>query len=118
MSQQEIRVAAPAGGRQHIRTILSFILIPLSGFATDVYLPSLPSMSEALKVDNAAAQLTLVFFLVSYGLSQLFVGSLLDSFGRYKLNLYALLVFGLSCFTIATTQDNDTQAEIGRAQHG
>jgi DHA1 family bicyclomycin/chloramphenicol resistance-like MFS transporter len=87
--------------RQSTRTLLSFILIPLSGFATDVYLPSLPSMAGALNTTNAAAQLTLVFFLVSYGISQLFVGSLLDSFGRFKLNLIALLVFSLSCFTIA-----------------
>jgi fucose permease len=58
--------------QQSIRTLLSFILIPLSGFATDVYLPSLPSMAGALNTTNAAAQLTLVFFLVSYGISQLF----------------------------------------------
>ena len=87
--------------QQSIRTLLSFILIPLSGFATDVYLPSLPSMAGALDTSYAAAQLTLVFFLVSYGISQLFVGSLLDSFGRYRLNLIALLFFALSCFTIA-----------------
>lgn len=87
--------------QQRIRTLLSFILIPLSGFATDVYIPSLPSMAAALNITNAAVQLTLVFFLVSYGISQLFVGSLLDSFGRYKMNLAALLIFALSCFTIA-----------------
>jgi MFS family permease len=87
--------------RQRIRTLLSFILIPLSGFATDVYLPSLPSMAGELNIDNASAQLTLVYFLVSYGISQLFVGSLLDSFGRFRLNLFALLLFALSCFTIA-----------------
>jgi MFS family permease len=91
--------------QQSIRTLLSFILIPLSGFATDVYLPSLPSMAGALNTTNAAAQLTLVFFLVSYGISQLFVGSLLDSFGRFKLNLIALLVFALSCFTIAVCEN-------------
>lgn len=87
--------------QQGIRTLLSFILIPLSGFATDVYLPSLPSMAGALHTTHAAAQLTLVFFLVSYGISQLFVGSFLDSFGRFRLNLIALFVFALSCFTIA-----------------
>jgi len=87
--------------QQNIRTFLSFVLIPLSGFATDVYIPSLPAMATALNITNAAAQLTLVFFLVSYGISQLFVGSLLDSFGRYRLNLLSLLVFALSCFVIA-----------------
>ena len=29
---------------QKIATILAFALIPLSGFATDIYIPSLPTM--------------------------------------------------------------------------
>lgn len=84
-----------------ISTILAFMLIPLSGFATDIYLPSLPAMAEHLKVSNAQIQLTIVCFMISYGVSQLFVGSLLDSFGRYKLSIAALVLFSLSSFTIA-----------------
>lgn len=91
--------------KQSIRTLLAFVLIPMSGFATDVYIPSLPSMAGALQISNPAAQLTLVYFLVSYGISQLFVGSLLDSFGRYKLNLAALALFAFSCFTIAMSHN-------------
>ncbi|XZF15838.1 MFS transporter [Chitinophagaceae bacterium MMS25-I14] len=84
-----------------IATFLSLALIPLSGFATDIYVPSLPSMAASLHASNGQVQLSLLVFLVSAGLSQLFVGSLLDSFGRYKISNAALLVFSLSSFMIA-----------------
>jgi DHA1 family bicyclomycin/chloramphenicol resistance-like MFS transporter len=84
-----------------ISTILAFALIPLSGFATDIYIPSLPSMATHLGVTNAAVQLSLIVFMVSSGISQLFVGSLLDSFGRYRLGTISLLVFALASISIA-----------------
>jgi DHA1 family bicyclomycin/chloramphenicol resistance-like MFS transporter len=90
---------------QRIRTILSFALIPLSGFATDIYVPSLPSMASQLNVSNSAVQLTLVLFMASSGISQLFVGSLLDSFGRFRLGVAAMIVFALASFTIALSHD-------------
>jgi DHA1 family bicyclomycin/chloramphenicol resistance-like MFS transporter len=86
---------------QGISTILAFSLIPLSGFATDIYIPSLPAMSSGLHVSSSAVQLSLVVFMVSSGISQLFVGSLLDSFGRYKMGAASILVFALASFIIA-----------------
>ena len=47
-----------------ISTILAFALIPLSGFATDIYIPSLPSMATDLNVSNAAVQLSLLIFMI------------------------------------------------------
>lgn len=90
---------------QGISTILAFALLPLSGFATDIYLPSLPTMSRDLQVGSIEVQLTLTLFLISYGGSQLFVGSFLDSFGRYKACLYSLVVFAMACIVIATTEN-------------
>ncbi|WP_316742203.1 MFS transporter [Pedobacter antarcticus] len=88
---------------QGMATLLAFALLPLSGFATDVYIPSLPSMAASLQVSDIQVQLTLSLFLISYGLSQLFIGSVLDSFGRYKLSLISLLIFAGASFVIATT---------------
>lgn len=82
-------------------TFLAFALIPLSGFATDIYLPSLPGMSHSLQLTDLQVQLTLTFFLISYGVGQLFVGSILDSFGRFQIGFYSLLVFAISCVGIA-----------------
>ncbi|WP_143305669.1 MFS transporter [Chitinophaga vietnamensis] len=86
-----------------IATLLAFAMIPMSGFATDIYLPSLPGMTKALNITSSQAQLTLSLFLISYGLSQLFIGGLLDSYGRYRIALVSMFVFCLSCGVIANT---------------
>jgi len=90
---------------QGVSTILAFALIPLSGFATDIYIPSLPAMAVQLGVSNAAVQLSIVSFMVSYGIGQLFVGSLLDSFGRFRMGVAALFVFTVASFAIALTHN-------------
>jgi len=90
---------------QFIRTVLSFSLIPLSGFATDIYVPSMPSMALQLHVFASIIQLSLVVFMVSYGIGQIFVGSLLDSFGRFKLGTASLLLFSIASFSIALSRD-------------
>lgn len=81
-------------------TILALSLIPLSGFATDIYLPSMPSMAAELHVSSAAIQLTLVLFMFSIGISQIFIGSILDSFGRFKISVLSLFVFSVTSFII------------------
>lgn len=86
-----------------IATLLSLALLPLSGFATDIYVPSLPDMAADLHISNLQIQFTITIFLVSYGVSQLFIGSILDSFGRYRIGIASLLIFSLASFAIATT---------------
>jgi len=77
-------------------TIIAFVLIPLSGLATDVYIPSLPDMASAFHTGSVNIQQTLILFLISYGVAQFFAGSILDSFGRYKIGLISLFVFTIS----------------------
>ncbi len=91
--------------RKKLATILAFSSIPLSGFVTDIYLPSFPSMANDLAITEKEVQLTLTCYLLSYGISQLFIGSVLDSIGRYKPRLIALLFIALSSTLIAFTND-------------
>lgn len=86
-----------------IANYLAFALLPLSGFATDIYLPSLPGMAADLQVSGMEVQFTITIFLLSYGVSQLFIGSILDSYGRYQSSLASLVVFALASIVIATT---------------
>lgn len=86
-------------------TFIALSLIPLSGFAIDVYIPSLPDMTSHLHASPEAIQLTLSIFMISYGISQLLVGSLVDSYGRYLPALISLLVFSASSFAIAYSVD-------------
>lgn len=88
-----------------IATLLAFALIPLSGFAIDIYIPSLPSMAADMGVSNIQVQLTISIFLISYGVSQLFVGSLVDSFGRFRLSMWGLALFAVASLVIANTHN-------------
>jgi len=103
MTTPLIQPAAIKAKHQNIATLLAFALIPLSGFATDIYIPSLPTMAGDLHVSSIQVQLTLSLFLISYGVSQLFIGSVLDSFGRYKISLVSLLIFAIASIIITQT---------------
>jgi MFS transporter, DHA1 family, multidrug resistance protein len=92
----------------HHRGVADFLalsLIPISGFATDIYLPSLPSMTTSLGASMGEVQLSVMIFMVSGGIGQLFAGSLLDCYGRFRLSNAALLIFSLTCFCIAMLPD-------------
>lgn len=103
--------------KDKIATFLALTIIPLSGFATDIYIPSLPQMGADLKISSLQVQMTLTVFLISYGVSQLFIGAILDSFGRFRIGLVALFLFAISSFVIASTT-NINVIYLMRAIHG
>lgn len=86
-----------------IATFVAFLLLPMSGLITDMYIPSMPQMATDLHQSEGAIQLTLTLFLVSYGLAQFITGSLIDSYGRYRLTLLSFVAFILSNFVVAAT---------------
>ena len=86
---------------------LAFALLPLSGLGTDIYLPSLPTMVQHFGVSAEKVQLSITLFLVGYGAGQLFAGSLMDSFGRYRIGLVSLFLFGLTSLLIACSGNID-----------
>lgn len=88
-------------GNLAVSTILAFMLIPLGGLSTDIYIPSLPSMAYDLGVSEHAVQVSLLLFMISAGVSQLFIGSILDSYGRYRISIYSLGVFVVASVLIA-----------------
>ncbi|WP_294184582.1 MFS transporter [uncultured Sphingobacterium sp.] len=88
-----------------IPTILAFALVPITGLATDIYLPSMPQMAQELGLNESKIQLTLSLFLISYGVAQFFTGALVDAWGRYRINLISLFLFIISFWVTAHTQD-------------
>jgi len=86
-----------------ISNYLAFSLIPISGLALDVYIPSLPAMTSDLHTGSSAIQITLSIFLITYGIAQLLIGSVLDSFGRYLPAIISLTMFSFASFVIAST---------------
>lgn len=98
-------------------SISAFALVPLSGFTTDLYLPSLPQMARVFHATPPQIQTTLSVFLVSYGIGQFFAGSLMDSFGRYRPVIIALILFILSNIGIILTR-NILLVDLSRVLQG
>lgn len=88
-----------------IATVLAFGMIPISGLATDIYLPSMPSMATEFNLPESSIQLTLSIFLISYGLTQFFAGSVVDSFGRYRISLISMFLFIISFLITVSTKN-------------
>lgn len=63
--------------------------------ATDLYLPALPAVSQALQAPMALTQLTLTLCILGLALGQLIVGPLSDARGRRR-----PLLMGLALFTV------------------
>ena len=78
-------------------TILLGVLSALAPFATDMYLPALPSMNTEFNVGTSLIQMTLTATIVGMGAGQIFAGPISDMCGR-KIPL----VIGMTFFTLST----------------
>ena len=79
------------------------VLATASALSTDLYLPSLPSISEDLAASPSLVQLTLSVFFFGMGAGQLLLGTISDSRGRRPVLLAALTVFSLSGIAMTFT---------------
>jgi MFS transporter, DHA1 family, multidrug resistance protein len=83
--------------RRYIALIASLGgLWTIGPFATDLYLPSLPTISADLGASQQAVALTVTTFLVGLALGQMLAGPLSDTYGRRR-----PLLVGLGVFTVA-----------------
>lgn len=75
--------------------LLSISLLMACGyfFASDMYAPSLPVMSEALNVSSTAVQQTVSAFFIALGLSQLVCGAVAERFGRRPIAILGAVIF-------------------------
>jgi DHA1 family bicyclomycin/chloramphenicol resistance-like MFS transporter len=73
------------------------LLLGIQPVTTDLYLPALPSLPQALGASVGQAQLTLSVLIMCFGLAQLVCGPLADRFGRRP-----VLLAGLALYTLAS----------------
>jgi MFS transporter, DHA1 family, multidrug resistance protein len=69
------------------------LAVGLGPLATDLYLPSLPSIGIAFGRSVADIQLTLSVYIAGFAVSQLFSGPLSDRFGRRPVMLIGFAIF-------------------------
>jgi MFS transporter, DHA1 family, multidrug resistance protein len=77
-------------------TVLLGVLIALPALGTDLYVPALPVLAQALGGDADAAQFTLTTYFIGLAAGQLLWGPLSDRFGRKPVLLSGLLVMLVS----------------------
>lgn len=107
-------VAAPAARpSMSARIIVLAALAAVGSFATNILLPSLPSMANALNVSTAAVSSTISVYLAVFALGQLIVGPLSDRYGRWKPVLFGLGIFVLGSIWCEFSNDLPTML-IGR----
>ncbi|WP_081961010.1 multidrug effflux MFS transporter [Aquabacterium sp. NJ1] len=81
------------------------MLTGLQPVTTDLYLPALPQMQQALGLTTAAAQWTLSVLILSFGIGQLVWGPISDRFGRRPVLRWGLGLYVVS--SLAATLAND-----------
>jgi len=79
----------------HIGTLV--VITGMSAMVMNMFLPSLPNMTEYFRADYRLMQLSVALFLGAIAILQLFVGPLSDRFGRRP-----VLLVGLGVFVLAT----------------
>nr|AGU11179.1 Major Facilitator Superfamily [uncultured organism] len=84
------------------------LIVGISPFATDMYIPGLPALARDLDVSTATAQLSLTAFLVAFAVGQLVVGPVSDGVGRRRILLGGTALFTLSTVACAIAPDIGT----------
>ena len=93
------------------------VLIALPALGTDLFVPSLPRIAEALSVDVAAAQFTLTTYFAGLGAGMLVWGPLSDRYGR-KPVLLAGLATMLAASLMAALVDSAGAVALARLGQG
>jgi DHA1 family bicyclomycin/chloramphenicol resistance-like MFS transporter len=88
-------------------------LAALSSFATNIILPSFPSIGATLGVTTRELGVTLSSFFIAFALGQLVVGPFSDRYGRRPLVLGGLLIFVIGS-VVAASASNIGVLVIGR----
>ena len=81
--------------------IIAMFLMPLSGMGIDIFVPSLPAITQHFHVLSSTAKLTVPFYIFGYGLALLFYGPLSDAWGRKKLVIVGLTLYFISAIGCA-----------------
>jgi MFS transporter, DHA1 family, multidrug resistance protein len=68
-----------------VQTLLILsVLMAFSSISTDIYLPALPAMADALHAGTGAMEFTISGYLIGFSLGQFFWGPLSDRIGRRR----------------------------------
>lgn len=90
------------------RIIDNLSFIPVSGFASNIYFPALPTIADDLKVSLELVNLTVTSYLIFQGIAPSFWGPLSDVRGRRIAYTCTFVVFIGACIGLAETKNYAT----------
>ncbi len=96
---------------------LVFIVPFLMGLGIDLYVPSLPEIVGYFHTETSLVQLTVSLYMLGYGVGQVVLGVLSDSFGRRKVLLISAVFFSIISFVCIYSR-NLIILEISRLLQG
>ncbi len=67
---------------KNLLTLVTFLVVPLSGMCVDIYTPSLPAMVKLLSSTPAMIQLTVTLYTLGFAFGQILTGPITDAIGR------------------------------------
>ncbi len=90
------------------RTLSLLLLISLGYLTADIYLPSLPAITEYFSISQSTAQMTMFVYLISFASAPIVFGPVSDQYGRKKVILAGLVILLLGtigcCFAFSIQQ--------------
>lgn len=89
--------------RRYFTTIMTIILAmvtAMSPFAIDTYLAAMPTMADYFNVELNKIELTLSLYYLGFALGNFIGGPLSDSFGRKRVALTGMVLYGLAAVSI------------------
>lgn len=81
--------------------LVLFLVGFLMGLGVDLYVPSLPAITEYFHTQPSMVQLTIGLYLLGYGISQIVFGVLSDSLGRRKILVWSGFAYSVISFLTA-----------------
>jgi DHA1 family bicyclomycin/chloramphenicol resistance-like MFS transporter len=69
------------------------IIVALSPFAIDTYLPAIPTMAKFFEVNIHLIELSIPIYLIGFALGQIMGGPISDNYGRRWIGIFGLLLF-------------------------
>ncbi|WP_281264360.1 multidrug effflux MFS transporter [Curtobacterium sp. 9128] len=81
------------------------LIVGVSPFATDMYIPALPAIARDLGTTPSAVQLSLTAFLVAFAVGQLLAGPVSDGIGRRPMLLWGTALFAVASLGCALAPD-------------